>query len=262
LRVRAAIRHGSPIVPTQNGGTSFARGRAHTIGGFMKIRTSLLGHVAIVLTVAACGASGQTQQPSQVSTTGAGTTSASDTSVAPSQSQPQAMTTANDNNTTAPTQVMPSGTSMYNDAQIAAITTAAHEGEIEQAKLALRKGKDPQVKAFAQMMMDQHGEAKKQGQALATSLGMSPEATPASTQLQGDTQSAVSSLSALSGNEFDKAYVDLQVKNHKDVLEMLDDKLIPSAHNAELKKDLTDFRPKVVDHLQRAEALQQMLSKK
>jgi len=145
------------------------------------------------------------------------------------------------------------------DAQIAAITDAANKGEIEQAKLAVRKAKDPQVKAFAQMMIDHHGTEQKKEQQLATTLSLTPETTQTSTQLQTDSQNAISSLSSQNGADFDKAYMDLQVKEHKDVLDAIDNKLIPNAKNAQLKSALEAFRPKVQEHLQKAQEIQQKL---
>ena len=148
------------------------------------------------------------------------------------------------------------------DAQIAAITDAANKGEIEQAKLALRKAKDPQVKAFAQMMIDHHGAEQKKEQQLCTTLNLQLETTPTSTQLQTDSQNAISSLGVQTAADFDKAYIDLQVQEHKDVLDSIDTKLIPNAKNAQLKQALTEFRPKIQEHLQKAQDLQQKLGPK
>ncbi len=163
-------------------------------------------------------------------------------------------------NSPMPTQVQPPEAS-FSDAQIAAITDAANSGEVEQARVALRHSTNAHVKAFAQMMIDHHSQAKRSQQMLMSSMNVAPQPTPLAIKIETDTKSAISSLSAISGNDFDKAYIDLQVKEHKDVLDTLDTKLIPSAHSAELKKALIDFRPKVADHLQRAQDLQQVLSK-
>ena len=210
----------------------------------MKNRTLFFGYAALALMIA-CG--GTEQRPAQVSTT-SGTPSPMPTT----ETQPEAQTPP-ETQTTPPT-------TTFNDSQIAAIANAAHDAEIAQAKLALHKAKDPQVKAFAQMMIEQHGEAKKQAQSLVTTLGITPEPTSASTGIENDSESGIKSLDTLSGHDFDKAYIDLQVKGHKDVLDMLDQKLIPLAKSPELKKALTDFRPKVADHLARAQELQQKLS--
>ena len=162
---------------------------------------------------------------------------------------------------TQPQQGMSNG---LNDAQILAITNAANEGEIDQAKIALRTPRQgsPGEVAFAQMMVDQHGQAQRQSQQLATSAGITAESTAASTQLQSDSQNSLASLTGLNGSDFDKAYIDLQVKEHKDVLDTIDSKLLPAARNDELKKQLTEVRAKVADHLQRAQNIQQSLARR
>jgi putative membrane protein len=221
--------------------------------------------LALVLAVAACGGENNNQQ-AKAPETQTTTTGASDTSMNASSDNTTSMNggltntnTPNETNTNMTPQQTPAA--MLTDAQIAAITDAANKGEIEQAKLALRKAKDPQVKAYAQMMIDHHGTEQKKEQQLATTLSLQPETTQTSTQLQTDSQNAISSLSSQTGADFDKAYIDLQVKEHKEVLDAIDTKLIPSAKNAQLKQALTDFRPKVADHLQKAEELQKKMTK-
>ena len=95
-----------------------------------------------------------------------------------------------------------------------------------------------------------------------TTRPLAPSPSQTSTQLQTDSQNAISSLSGQTGADFDKAYIDLQVKEHQDVLNTLDQKLIPSAHNADLKKQLSDLRPKIAEHLQKAQQIQQKLGTK
>jgi putative membrane protein len=224
--------------------------------------------LALVLAVVACGGESNQQQqaksPEITTTTGAtdNTTSSMSHDTSSSSMQQSNDMQQNSNNMMNP-QPQPQQQAVMapalTDAQIAAITDAANKGEIEQAKLAVRKAKDPQVKAFAQMMIDHHGAEQKKEQQLATSLSLQPETTQTSTQLQTDSQNAISSLSSQNGADFDKAYIDLQVKEHRDVLDAIDNKLIPSAKNAQLKQALTDFRPKVQDHLQKAQDIQQKL---
>ena len=230
--------------------------------------------LALVIGAVACGGSNdqQAKSPDMTTTTGApesnaNSTMSSDTS-STNGTNGNGVNSMNGNTTsqggmngTSNNMVQPQAIQMT-DAQIAGITEAANKGEIDQAKLALRKAKDPQVKAFAQMMIDHHGTEQKKEQQLATSLNVQPETTQTSTQLQTDSQNAISSLSSQTGADFDKAYIDLQVKEHTDVLDSIDNKLLPNAKNPQLKQALTDFRPKVADHLQRAKDLQQKLGTK
>jgi putative membrane protein len=220
--------------------------------------------LAFVLTVVACGGENNQQQaksPEMTTTTAAtdntsSTTSNDTSSTNGSMNQmPQNNVQQNQSSMTTPQPTAPQLT----DSQIAAITDAANKGEIDQAKLALHKAKDPQVKAFAQMMIDHHGTEQKKEQQLCSTLNLQPETTQTSTQLQTDSQNAISSLTSQTGADFDKAYIDLQVKEHRDVLDSIDNKLIPNAKNAQLKQALEAFRPKVQEHLQKAQEIQQKL---
>ena len=216
--------------------------------------------------VVACGGSENTQQaksPETTTTTTTGATNDNNTSTTMSgmndTSSMQQSNNMQQNDNMQQPQPQTMAAPQLTDAQIVAITDAANKGEIEQAKLAVRKAKDPQVKAFAQMMVDHHGTEQKKEQTLATSLSLQPETTQTSTQLQTDSQNAISSLSSQNGADFDKAYIDLQVKEHREVLDAIDTKLIPNAKNAQLKSALEAFRPKVQEHLQKAQEIQQKL---
>ncbi len=227
---------------------------------------------ALALGAVACGGSDQQQQarnPEMTTTTGA-TNQQSESSMGMGSSS---STQTGNVNPSGEQQTQQQGTSQMgqsnqmqqqnmgmqlSDAQIVAIADAAHKGEVEQAKLAVRKAKDAQVKQFAQMMATDHeGAMNKTKQ-----LNISPETTQTSTQLQTDSQNAIQSLNGQTGTDFDKAYMDLQVKEHQQVLNDLDQKLIPNAKNAELKKQLTDLRTKIAEHLQKAEQIQQKLGTK
>jgi putative membrane protein len=59
-------------------------------------------------------------------------------------------------------------------------------------------------------------------------------------------------IAKLSGAAFDKAYLDNEIAYHQAVLDMLDQKLVPAAQNAELKDLLTSVRPAFVAHLDHA----------
>jgi putative membrane protein len=165
-----------------------------------------------------------------------------------------------------PTPLQPSPTeniagSSLDDAQIAAITDAANTGEIEQARIALRRAKDPRVRAFAQRMIDQHGDAKMKQEMLMSSMNLTDVTTPTSADISNAGQQALTTLNSARGNDFDKTYMELQVREHQKALDLFDTKLIPSAHSPDLKRELVDFRPLVADHLKRAQDLQQILSK-
>jgi putative membrane protein len=158
-------------------------------------------------------------------------------------------------------QAMKPAAETLTDAQIAAITDAANGAEVAQAKLALQKSKNARVKKFAQMMIDEHGKAQRDQAELVSRLGIKPETdAPKVSSLKTDAADSERTLKAATADSFDRAYMDIQVADHQMVLDFLDRDFIPSAKNAEFKRSLQDFRPKVEHHLQEAMDIQQSLS--
>lgn len=137
------------------------------------------------------------------------------------------------------------------DAQIAAISDAANGGEVEQAKLAQMKAKNPRVKKFAQMMIQHHGQAKADQEKLVKKLKLSPAENDVSTQLREESLAQIAVLQGEKQN-FDRIYIHSQVEAHQKVLELLDKTLIPSTKDPELLALLQKMRPKVEAHLAEA----------
>lgn len=91
--------------------------------------------------------------------------------------------------------------------------------EVELGKLATQKASDAKVKEFGQKMVDDHSKANEQ---LKQAASKSNIQIPPS--LDSKHQSRIDKLSKLSGQEFDKAYVKDQLKDHQtDVREFGDE---------------------------------------
>jgi putative membrane protein len=142
------------------------------------------------------------------------------------------------------------------DAQIAAIVVAANTADIDAGKLAEGKASNPQVKAFAKQMVFDHTGVNQQAVALVTKLHVTPEESDSSRQLKKGSDDNIAALKRVSGKQFDKAYVDHEVKYHQAVIDALDKTLVPSAQNAELKNLLVQVRPAFVAHLEHAKQVQ------
>jgi len=145
------------------------------------------------------------------------------------------------------------------DAEIAATVTAANDTDIENAKLALEKSSNADVKQFAKEMVAAHTQLNQQGSALLSKLNVTPTDNPTSTSIKTGGESTRSTLKGLSGADFDKAYVNAEVDLHQAVLDQLDNTLIPSAQNAELKSMLEQARPTISAHLDHAKSLKTKL---
>ncbi|HEY8042388.1 MAG TPA: DUF4142 domain-containing protein [Polyangiaceae bacterium] len=147
------------------------------------------------------------------------------------------------------------------DDQIMRVVHGANAGEIEQAKLAQSRAKDARVKRLAAMMVKDHTEADAKAMSVEKMVSLTPAPSPTSTALESDALTATRVLRSQTGAEFDRGYVDTQVKEHQAVLDTLDQKLIPAARNPEVKAYLAEVRSKVAMHLQHAQELQSALQK-
>ena len=149
-----------------------------------------------------------------------------------------------------------------NDAQIASIVVTANQVDIDAGKAAVARGTNAEVKAFGQQMIEAHTGVNKSAVELVTKLNVKPEDNPTSQSLKAGGDKNVAALKALKGAEFDRAYVDHEVAYHQQVLDAVDQTLIPGAKNEELKALLVKVRPAFVAHLEHAKHLQASLAKK
>ena len=145
------------------------------------------------------------------------------------------------------------------DPQIAAIVVTANQVDIDAGNLASTQSTNPDVKAFAQLMVKDHTGVNKSATDLVTKLKVTPEDNPTAESLKKGGEENLAHLKTLSGKAFDKAYIDHEVDYHQQVLDALDKTLIPSAQNAELKSLLVKVRPAFQAHLEHAKHLQASL---
>lgn len=133
-----------------------------------------------------------------------------------------------------------------NDAQIAHIAYTAGNIDIAAGKQALAKSKNKAVRDFAQEMVRDHTAVNDKALALVKKLHVTPEDNPTSKALTEQAMKKRAELAKLSGRAFDKAYAENEVAYHKTVNGALENTLIPSAQNPELKSllqtGLTLFR--------------------
>lgn len=149
----------------------------------------------------------------------------------------------------------PAAEAPLTDGEIAHIVSIANLGEIEQAKLASVKAKDAKVKKLAAMIIQHHTESSKAGEKLAKAAKIEPKPSALAEKLTADGMSATSSFKDLKGADFDVAYIDAQIAEDQATLALFDGKLIPAAQNADLKKALETFRPKIEQELKEAQAI-------
>jgi putative membrane protein len=144
------------------------------------------------------------------------------------------------------------------DANIVALLDGVNKADSSAGALAAKKATNPEVKAFARLMMSEHHALRVQGQALAKKVKITPE-PPAEDPFAAPVQDEVNALqSAPKGAQFDKTYIDKEVGIHQAVKDVLD-KAHSAAQNEELKKLIEKAQPVIQKHLDQAEALQKKL---
>ena len=103
--------------------------------------------------------------------------------------------------------------------------------EVTLGKLAAEKGNSPEVKQFGQQMVEDHTKLGEQMKPVAQQIGVKMP-----TELSKKDKALEEKLSGLSGAQFDKAYVEAMVKDHKkDYSEFQDEAksaVIPSVKQA------------------------------
>lgn len=142
------------------------------------------------------------------------------------------------------------------DAEIAHIVVTANTIDIEMGELALARSQNAQVREFAQRMIGEHRAANDAAQALAGRLGVTPADNDVSRSLRDDAAQTRTRLEALSGAELDRAYIAHEVSYHQAVLQAIDQTLLPSAQNEELRSLITEVRPIIAAHLEHAQRAQ------
>lgn len=105
------------------------------------------------------------------------------------------------------------------------------------------------MKNFASMMVRDHTGVNEKAVALAKKLGVTPKDNAVSQSLEAGAKDAKAKLDPLKGADFDRAYIEREIAYHQAVLDALNQTLIPTTENAELKGLLTQVTPAIEAHL-------------
>ena len=131
------------------------------------------------------------------------------------------------------------------------VTTAASDGmaEVNAGKMAQEKAKNSRVKAFAAMMVTDHSKAGDELASIAKTKNITLPTGP-----DADQQKMAADLSAKSGKDFDKAYVDGMVDGHEKAVKLFTD-ASQNCKDADLKAFATKTLPTLKMHLDSIKAI-------
>jgi len=144
------------------------------------------------------------------------------------------------------------------DAQILGVVKVANDGEVAAGNLAVRKATAPEVRDFAKDMVKDHTEASQKVDQASAGTPMSN--SEMSSKMVKDANTEIQALNAQSGPEFDRSYIQGQVKMHQGLLDAIQGNLLPHAQSAQVRQLLEQIRDKVTEHLRQAQQLQQQLA--
>jgi putative membrane protein len=122
--------------------------------------------------------------------------------------------------------------------------------EVSGSQVALAQSGNADVKAFAQMMVDDHGKAGAELKGLAELKGVKVSDTPSITK-----KTEIKMLSARKGSSFDQHYADsIGVKAHEDTIKLFQ-KEVDKGSDADVKAWAAKTLPTLQHHLEAAQAL-------
>lgn len=126
--------------------------------------------------------------------------------------------------------------------------------EVALGKMVASKTQNAQVKAFAKMMIMDHGKANDELLLIAKKNNINLPSAP-----DADHKSVADSLSKLSGDDFDKAYVAAMVDGHHKTLALMN-KEAQTGKDPDLKAFASRTAPVVQKHLDKINAIQSIMN--
>lgn len=139
-------------------------------------------------------------------------------------------------------------TEIENDTEWAVAVADMGMMEVEASRLALERATTPAVKQFAQSMVDDHSKANEELKGLAGQKNISLPAT-----LSEKSQKKYNDLMEKTGKDFEDAYTDCMVKDHKDAVDKFK-KQAEKGEDADLKSWAAGKVATLEQHLEMAKA--------
>ena len=132
--------------------------------------------------------------------------------------------------------------------------TVSNLTEMQSSELAKRVSTNPRVVGFADHMINDHRSAASTVQTVADTKGATLPKT-----LDTDHQDMLKGLEGKTGTDFDKAYMDLQVKAHVSAVN-IDEAEANNGADPDVKAAASSLLPTLQAHLSDAKQIQSMLA--
>ena len=141
------------------------------------------------------------------------------------------------------------------DAEVLATLLAVDMNEVNAAAQAQTKKISQPVMAYAKMLHKEHGMHIEKTMKLGQQIGVQPVNTKNVEKLQMKGAGELAAIVPMDGKEFETAYLAAMVKDHTQVLAMIDGQLSKMAQNDAVKQHLMETRGHIAAHLEKAKGL-------
>lgn len=125
--------------------------------------------------------------------------------------------------------------------------------EVQLGQLAAQRAQHPAVRDYANRMVSDHTPANQRLMTIAATVGITPP-----DKLDFMHRHTLKKLGKAEAGAFDQDYIESQVKNHEKMVELMEDQ-IKDGENPELKQFATDMLPRIREHHQQAQQLEEQL---
>lgn len=154
------------------------------------------------------------------------------------------------------------GQPAHDDSQIVEIVKVANDTDIKGGKMAQKKSKREDVKAYAKEMVKDHSAANEKLKKLDSKEKIKMTENDTSRGMKEMAKHTEAHLKSVKAEDFDREYMDSELTMHQEVLDSLDNSLIPSAKDESLKALLKDARQMVSEHLEKAKKISVAITSK
>jgi|GEM_PF-5771434 len=145
------------------------------------------------------------------------------------------------------------------DGQIVRIAETMQNAELAEASIVSERAQDARVKEFAAQLHSDNKRFKSTTAELAKSKSLTPAESPLSADMRIKASQELTSVELAPPEDFDKAFIDAQVQENEQMLQLLDGRLIPDASEPKLKAELTKSRAVLQRQGQEAKQIQRAL---
>lgn len=138
----------------------------------------------------------------------------------------------------------------------------SNDVDLSFAKLAYTRTENRDVKTFAKRMITDHTQMIATLKTLIEEHDIVPLDNMLARNLRDLASIQRDSLLVRNGAAFDRAYVAWEIENHREMMSMIDDVLLPRAGEGQLREMVASMRPVISAHLAHAEQLAESFGKR